>query len=102
MYVYENRKIRPRDAENTVKKKGEVVTVHVHFAQHRMFGRVHFTFPLLPRLHLAMHRFPNRWHKHEIHHELKAPDGVWKLELGNFRQMDVSIQICRVKSTSDG
>jgi len=23
-------------------------------------------------LHLAMHRFPHRWHKHEIHHELKV------------------------------
>ncbi|CAK9026205.1 Cholesterol 25-hydroxylase (Cholesterol 25-monooxygenase) [Durusdinium trenchii] len=23
-------------------------------------------------LHLAMHKFPNSWHKHEIHHELKV------------------------------
>ncbi len=72
------------------------------------FCRLHFCFAMLchflplnqPRLHLAMHRFPNRWHKHEIHHELKA--GVWKLELGDSSQMDVFIQISRVKSTFDG
>jgi len=23
-------------------------------------------------IHLAMHKFPNSWHKHEIHHELKV------------------------------
>lgn len=91
----------PRDAEKTIKKEGEVVTVHVHFAQHGFWlGALYL--PLLPRLHLAMHRFPNRWHKHEIHHELKAADGVWKLDLGDSRQTDLFTQICRAKSTSDG